>query len=136
MQRGCLLRLTQMWLPSGAQTTSWARNGGSDVAEEARPRRRRDVEGCHFLGLRAECRPDTGPGWVDADVARQQPHGLASEDPAAGGVERYDLATSGIGDVRVAAVRMRRGVTRLAKAAEHVCDPTGGPVDEADDSKI
>jgi hypothetical protein len=57
-------------------------------------------------------------------------------DPPTPQVESDELAALRVRDVGVTPIRMRRRVARLAERFEHVRDPEGGDVDQADGTDL
>ena len=81
------------------------------------------------LGLVAEPDPESAAVRVDREVAGPLPELGPADDPSVREADRHDFCGAGVGDERVPAVRMRRGVARLAEALEDMSYRERGPVD-------
>ena len=107
-----------------------------EAADELRRCGLAHVNDGHLLRLRSERDPERASRRFDRDVPSAGTHESPPEHPAAKHVQGDDFTSRGIGDVRVAAVRVGGGVSRLAEAAQDVDDRERGSVDDAHHADI
>src|SRR5262249_40498421 len=108
----------------------------AEAPEESRPRSLADVHDCELPRLRPERDPEGPAGRIDRDVTCTRAHSLAMEHATAHDVDRDDVAASGVGDVCVPTVGMRRRVPRLVESVQRVPDAEPPYVDEADGADL
>ena len=128
--------VTQTVLPSGANTTSWARNGGAIVCSNSGRRGLPLSSTAIAVAAVPSDVQSVRPSMLTADVPSGAGNPGTGKDPPANGVDRDDFLRRRVGDVHEIGARMDSGVPGRFESVQLGSDLARNRVDHGDEAVV